>query len=229
MDPIALGGVAIVLLIKESGVPIPVPGDLIVIGTGAALAGDPALAAGGLVLILLVGYLGGSVQFLLMRGAVRRPLLAMVSRLGVPRDRVDGLAARLRRTGFRGVAVARMTPGVRVGAIAACGLAALPFGAFVGGLVVGNGVFVTGHFALGYLLGASAGQLLAGLGGLAAILAGLVALAVAGAIGWVLSRRRRGGEAQSAFGAWADAACPACLMVPVFGLSSEGDRPGRAA
>jgi membrane protein DedA with SNARE-associated domain len=229
MDPIALGGVAIVLLIKESGVPIPVPGDLIVIGTGAALAGDPALAAGGLVLILLVGYVGGSAQFLLMRGAVRRPLLAMVTRLGIPRDRVDGLAARLRQTGFRGVAVARMTPGVRVGAIAACGLAALPFGAFVGGLVVGNGVFVTGHFALGYLLGASAGELLAGLGGLAAILVGLIALAVAGAIGWILSRRRRGGEGQLAFGAWADAACPACLTVPVFGLSGEGDRPGRAA
>ena len=37
------------------------------------------------------------------------------------------------------------------------------------------------------------------------------------------------GAGQSAFGAWADATCPACLMVPVFGLSSEGDRPGRAA
>ena len=217
MEPLALIGLVALLLVKEAGVPIPVPGDLVVIGAGAALAGDPPLAAVALALILGAGYLGGTVQFGLMRGAVRRPLLALLARVGVPAERVEALAARLRRSGARGVAVARMTPGVRVGAIAACGLADLPTGTFVRGLVIGNSVFVAAHFALGFVLGAAAGPAIAGLGAsIVPIVIGIVILAIVGAIGWAIVRRRRRRDAPiglETLGAWADAACPACLAV----------------
>jgi len=51
MEPLALVGIVLLLLVKEAGVPIPVPGDLVVVGTGAALAADgpAALAALGLI------------------------------------------------------------------------------------------------------------------------------------------------------------------------------------
>jgi len=122
MEPIALAGLAALLLVKEGGVPIPVPGDLLVIGAGVALAGDPPLALVALVVILLAGYLGGSAQFFLVRRVLRRPLLSILAAAGVRRERVDALAARLRRSGARGVALARMTPGVRIATVAAAGL-----------------------------------------------------------------------------------------------------------
>jgi membrane-associated protein len=226
MDALAIAGLALLLFVKESGVPIPIPGDLLVIGAGVALAGDPPLAASVLILILVVGYAGGSIQFLLAR-RVRGPLLAALDRVGVSEARVEALASRLRRTGSRGVALARLTPGVRIGAIVAAGLAALPYAAFLIGLVVGNGVFVAGHFALGYVLGASATELIAGLGGIGMVAIGAV-VAAAGAIGYVLLRRsRRKTSAAGSIGDWADAACPVCVAVAIAPFEIDrGSMPG---
>ena len=213
MEPIALAGLAALLLVKEAGVPVPVPGDLLVIAAGVASAGDPPQALVALGVILLVGYAGGSVQFLVVRRVLRGVLLAVLAAAHVRRERVDALAARLRRSGARGVAVARATPGVRIAAIAAAGLAAIPFPVFLAGLVAGNGVFVAAHFGLGYLLGASATELVqAGVGVLAVAVAGLALLS---AIGWLLLRRKREatGEPALPYADWADAACPACLAV----------------
>ena len=75
MDALGLGGIAGLLFVKEAGVPIPVPGDLVVLTAGVAAAGgsiDPAL---GLVVIVVAGIAGGIVQFGLVRGPGRAVLL----------------------------------------------------------------------------------------------------------------------------------------------------------
>ncbi len=215
MDALAIVGLAALLLVKEAGVPIPVPGDLLVIGAGVSLAGDPPVALAVLAVILTVGYLGGAIQFLIARRVLRGPLLAALDRIGIGAARVESLADRLRRSGARGVAIARMTPGVRIGATAAAGIAAIPFAAFLLGLVVGNGVFVAGHFALGYLLGASATELVAGLGMGGLLIIGGV-LALLGAVAWLLLRRRNRAAPMTAATSWADACCPACLTAAVI-------------
>ena len=206
-------GLAGLLFVKESGVPIPVPGDLLVLGAGVATAGDPIAALVTLLLILAAGYLGGMLQFLLARGALRRPLISLLTRVGVPQDRIDALADRLRRGGARGVALARVTPGVRVPAIAASGLAALPIASFAPGLVAGNGLFVGGHFLLGFVVGVPAIALLQS-AGTTLLIAAVAVLAVVGAIGWLLIvRRSRRASISETFSSWADAACPACLAL----------------
>lgn len=212
MDLLAVAGLAALLLVKEAGVPIPVPGDLLVIGAGVAVAGNPPAAVVVLLVILAVGYLGGSIQFLLARRILRGPLLATLARIGVGEERVEALAQRFRRTGARGVAVARMTPGVRIPAIAAAGLAGLSFAPFLTGLVAGNGVFVAGHFGLGFVLGESAIETIGRLG-TPAIVGGVAVLGIGGLLGWALMRRRKG----AALSDWSDAACPACLAVAVIG------------
>lgn len=99
-------------------------------------------------------------------------------------------------------------PAVRIGAIAASGLAGLPFGVFLAGLLVGNGLFVSAHLALGHLLGPAAERVAAEVGGVGAGVAVLGALAVLAAVGWAWLRRRRGG-----YGGWVEGACPACLAL----------------
>jgi len=106
-----------------------------------------------------------------------------------------------------------MTPGIRIAAIAAAGLAAIPFPPFLAGLVAGNGVFVAGHFGLGYVLGASATGLVASVGGIGLLVA-IAVLAALGGVGWLAIRRRRSAPA---FADWADAACPACLAIVALG------------
>ncbi len=214
MELAPLLGLLGLLFVKEAGLPIPIPGDLLVLGAGVAAAADGAIAPLELIAILAAGFLGGSIQFLLVRGALRARALAILTRLGVSRERLDRLAEWLRRRGVRGVAIARATPGLRIGAISASGIAALPFPTFLAGLVAGNTLFVGGHFALGFVLGAPALELIRSAGGLATAIVGFVALALIGAAGWAWLRRRRQAGLPSA-GAWAEASCPACLAISV--------------
>jgi membrane protein DedA with SNARE-associated domain len=223
MELVPLLGVCGLLLIKEAGVPVPVPGDLVVIGAGVAASAQPQTAPLVIAAILAAGYVGGSVQFLLVRGSVRGAVLRLMARVGIEPERLETLAGRLQRGGWRAVAVARATPGVRIGSIVACGLAGLPLSVFGRGLVVGNSAFVGGHFALGMIVGApavgAAGQI-ASAGVI--VIGALAVLALIGAVAWRIirrrARRRAGGGARGreAAVAWADAACPACLAVAVW-------------
>lgn len=210
-DPAPLLALLGLILVKESGVPIPVPGDLVVIGAGVAASRgdlDPVVALVGLILASLVG---GVFQFALLRSVARPSLLRLLARV-TPADRIDRQAERFRRRGARSVAAARVTPGVRIVAIAASALAGIPAVAFVAGLGAGNAVFIAAHFGLGYVVGEPVLAVLGGALGTIALLG--VALAAVGAVGWLLVAQRRGHRAEGmvpAVSAWADACCPACL------------------
>lgn len=212
-DPTAVVAIAGLILVKEVGLPIPVPGDLVVLGAGVAASQgrlDPASALGALVVASVVG---GIVQFGLLRSVARPPALRLLSRLGLS-ERIDLQAGRLRQAGPGGVAAARMTPGIRIAAIAASALAGVGAAPFLVGLTIGNAVFIGAHFGLGFALGEPVVRLVgAALGPLAVI---GVALAVLGLIGWTLIRRRRpagAGTDVTTVAAWADACCPACLAL----------------
>jgi len=212
-EPAALLAIVGLILVKEAGIPVPVPGDLIVIGAGVAASRgelDPAVALGAIVVASIVG---GAVQYGLLRSVARPLMLRILERLGSA-ERVERQTDRLRRGGATSVAIARSTPGVRIVAIAASALAGIPAVAFVVGLAIGNGLFIAAHFALGYAVGEPVVSLVGGaLGPLAVAAAGL---AVLGAIGWVVLGRLRGRRAASSLpsvAAWADACCPACLTL----------------
>jgi membrane-associated protein len=219
-EPAALLAIAGLILVKEAGIPIPVPGDLVVIGAGvAANRGDldPRLA---LVAIVLASIAGGIVQYGLLRSVARPVLLRLLGRLGSA-ERVDRQTERLRQGGAKSVALARSTPGVRIVAIAASALAGVPAVAFVTGLAVGNALFISVHFGLGYAIGEPVVALVGGALGTLAI--AVVVLAAVGAVGWFAIRRWRSrgdgaaaGPTLGAVAAWADACCPACLALGVL-------------
>ena len=128
-----------------------------------------------------------------------------------------------------------MTPGVRIVAIPAAALAAVAPRSFAVGLATGNAVFVTGHYALGALLGPPAVALAGSVG--PALIAVVGGLAVVGLIGWLAIRRRpEGGGAAgidvagvpAAAGDWSDAACPACLLLGAGGRAPRSLIPTRA-
>jgi membrane protein DedA with SNARE-associated domain len=220
----ALGFLAALLTVKEAGLPIPVPGDLLVIGAGAAAAhgGLPPPA----IVIVLIGatVLGGAIQFTLIRGRARAAVLRLLSRVGLPATTIERGAGRFRSGGATTVAVARMTPGVRIVALASSAIAEVSLRSFLVGLLIGNGVFLTGHFALGLILGEPAVRLVAG-AGTGLIVAG-VAFALIGAAGWLLIGRRRSRARAALAGPsttssetaldWTDACCPACLALAVL-------------
>ena len=233
MELPALAFLAAVLTIKEAGLPIPVPGDVLVIGAGAAAA-HGGLPVPAIILALIAATVaGGAIQFALIRGRARAAILGLLARVGLSPSTIDRGAGRFRRGGARTVAVARMTPGVRIVAIASSAIAGVELRAFLAGLVVGNGVFLTAHFVLGLLIGRSAVQVVASAGS-DLIVAG-VALAAIGAAGWwLIARHRARSQAAAALAVsrdanpvptaldWSDACCPACLALAIVAPRSLG-------
>jgi membrane protein DedA with SNARE-associated domain len=222
MDLPALLVLAAILAVKETGVPIPVPGDLLVIGAGVASTRSGLPVPAVVVVLVAATVVGGVVQFTLIRGRARAAVLGLLARVGLGPAVVERGARRLRTGGAPAVAVARMTPGVRIVAIASSAVAGVTSTSFLAGLIVGNGVFLTGHFILGLVVGEPAVQLVAGAGP-SLVIAG-VALAAVGAAGWWLLARRRAARAQApsplelgglAILDWTDACCPACLALAV--------------
>jgi len=218
MELASAGLLAVVglILVKEAGLPVPVPGDLIVIGAGVAAARGELDPLSTVVLIVLASVAGGVVQYTLVRSVARPTLLRLLGRV-TSADRLDRQTDRLRRGGARSVAVARSTPGVRIVAVAASALAAVPAAAFVLGLTIGNAVFITAHYGLGYALGEPIVRVVGSALGPLAMAS--VVVAALGAAGWLLISRRRGRtqtEVPATIADWADACCPACLSLAVL-------------
>jgi membrane protein DedA with SNARE-associated domain len=197
------------------GVPIPFPGDVILLLTAAWAAEGkvglwPALAA-----LLAAVVLGGCVQFLLARGPGRRLIYRYGRALGLTQERLDRVAAAVQRGGLLAIGAAILTPGLRTAVVPACGLAALPLRSFLPGLVLGSGADLGLHFALGYVgVGvltslASAGWLL------------VVGLLGVGLVAWVVLVRRRRLTPAAAAVAWTQATCPVCLVVGSVPLVRE--------
>lgn len=220
MDLLAIAGLAGLILVKEAGVPLPVPGDLLIIGAGATLTGDAPAAITVLAIILLFGFVGASAQFFVFGTALRRPLLAALERLGIGEGRLQVLSDRFQKGGSASVAITRMTPGIRIAVIPAAAIARIPFRVFLPGIVAGNAVFVTAHFGVGFLFGAYAKDLIERFGWTAIVM--VVILAVLAIVGWLIIRRRRVAMAQTdAYECWADCSCPACVAILAAGRTQE--------
>ena len=197
-----------VMLVKAIGVPLPVPGDVVLLAMAARAAEGKVLLWLAFLALLLVITLGGVLQFELARGPARQVVMRYGQRLGLTPARLDRVSARMRQGGPLAIGVAVLTPGVRSAVIPATGLTGFPLRVFLPGLALGNTVDVGLHFAIGY----------AGSSLLATILAPspllLVAvLAVLGLVGWLFIARRRRVPSAVAMNAWTQATCPVCLVV----------------
>jgi membrane-associated protein len=218
LDRYGLPAIFVLMLTKAAGVPIPVPGDVIMLATAARAAEGKLELWQAFVVLLSALVLGGTVQFTLARGAGRGLLYRLGRYLGLTPARLDAAAVAVRRGGTLGVTLAVLTPGLRTAIVAACGLAGLPLRTFLPALALGNGAFLSLHFALGYV----GWPLVAGLfqaAPLPWLLALVLGLLAAGLAIWVLIRRRKrpgattGELAAEAVAAWHDATCPACLVL----------------
>lgn len=218
LDQYGLAAAVALTAVKAAGVPIPIPGDLVVLAT-AARAADGKLALGpAYVALLLALLLGGSAQFALVRGPGRGVIDHFGRFVGLTPARLEAAAGVARRGGLTAVSLAIFTPGLRAVVVAACGLAALPLRTFLPGLAVGNAANLALHFAIGYLGWPVVAGLAQGLSPTLAIGAALAILA-SGLGVWILVRRRQrpdaspGEVAADALASWHEATCPACLAV----------------
>ena len=217
VDVYGLIAIFIIMLLKEIGLPIPIPSDLLMLAAAAQAAAGRYVLWQGFGIILLAMLVGAWVQYLLVR-RFGRPLLDRVGRyVGLPPDRVERASALMRKGGTVGIATSLTTPGVRIATVPACALAEIPLPSFLLGVLVGSGIFLALHFAIGYIGGPIISAIM-NAGGVTALII-LVALAAIGLVVWLWLRRRgkTKEQAQAAtvegVGDWLDACCPVCLAI----------------
>jgi membrane protein DedA with SNARE-associated domain len=228
LDTYGVGLLFVVILLKEIGVPVPVPGDLLMVVAGARAASGTLPLWGVLLAALIAGTIGAFIQYLLARGPGRGAIYRFGKYVGLTPARLDKATDSIKGRGWVAVALGRALPGLRIGAVAACGLAALPMATFTGGLIAGTILFVGFHTLLGYVAGPGVGAVLNNLNVPAwALLLLLVAVGLGGWL-YIKVRASRAGadrEAAAVFD-WADACCPVCLAA---GRLVEGRRSGDMA
>src|SRR4030088_1560571 len=100
LDSYGVAAACAVLLIKAIGVPIPIPGDVILLATAARAAEGKVLLWLAFVGLLVALILGGTVQFWLARGPARRLVVKYGHRVGLTERRLDKVAASVRRGGL---------------------------------------------------------------------------------------------------------------------------------
>jgi membrane protein DedA with SNARE-associated domain len=214
LNTYGLLAIFVVMLLKEGGIPIPVPSDLIMITAGVQAATGVYGLGELIVAILAAIIIGGSVQFLLTRSAGRQVIYRIGRYIGLTPERLDKALALLERRGAMAVFLGLNVPGARAGIIPAAGLSKLAFAAFAPPMVGGSGVFYGWHIALGYLVGPSAEALFQSI----PIIPILVGLSLLGLVVWFIMRRRKAANAAEAsvvdtLHSWTHAACPACLAI----------------
>jgi membrane protein DedA with SNARE-associated domain len=212
-----LVAVFIVMFVKSIGVPIPIPGDVIILATAVRAAEGKLILWQAFLAILLALVLGGIIQFILVRGPGRSLLYRFGRYIGLTPGRLDAAAVRVKKGGVFGLSVAILVPGVRSAAIAASGLSNFPLRTFVPGIVLGSALFLCLHFFLGFLGGtllALAGHSLLSP---VAIIVALLLLVIVYAL-WVAALRRQKAarrelEVAAPVEVWHEGICPVCLAL----------------
>ncbi len=151
------GAVAIALLCsllfaEEAGVPLPTPGELVLLAAGLLIAAgglDPYVF-GPLAVFACVA--GAMVGYTWARAVGDRGLHAVAQRLH-REETLTKVTARVRTSGWTGVAISRLIPGLRIYTTLVAGALRLPRATYLEGLVPATALWVAAFVALGAAVG----------------------------------------------------------------------------
>src|SRR6266536_5032382 len=152
--------VFVLVLIEEAGVPLPLPGDLIMVVAGFRVhQGQMSLIW--TLLSLEAATIAGSsfLYWLAARGG--RPLLYRYGRyIHLERDKLDRAEAWVTRHGALAVVIGRITPGLRIPTAIAAGVFGIRYAVFLPSIALGSSLYILFWVLLGYFAGPQALDLL---------------------------------------------------------------------
>jgi membrane protein DedA with SNARE-associated domain len=143
----------VLILIEEAGVPVPVPGDFLMLGLGVHARQGRVPLWQALLVMELATLLGSSILYVLASRAGRDLVYRYGRYIHLTPARLDQAELWLRRRGVVAIVLGRITPGLRMATVIACGVFGVPFWRFLPSLAVGAFVYILTYTLLGYFVG----------------------------------------------------------------------------
>ena len=141
------------LAVEEAGVPIPVPGDFLMLTLGVR-AREGGIALWQVIAAMEAGtVLGSTLLYLLARRGGRGVVERYGRFIGIKPEQLDRAQAQLNRHGALAVFLGRLLPGLRVVTAIACGIFCVPFRVFFPAMALGGLIYIFGYTLLGYFAG----------------------------------------------------------------------------
>jgi membrane protein DedA with SNARE-associated domain len=143
----------IVIAVEEAGVPIPVPGDLVIAYYGWRAAGDPFEIARTIFTCAAASAVGTQIPYWLARRFGDRVMQKLAFWLDLDMAKVDRLLTWVERHGFWAVVGARLIPGFRATVSVVAGTAGVPAPIYTGAVFVAGLIYWTLWVLIGAALG----------------------------------------------------------------------------
>jgi membrane protein DedA with SNARE-associated domain len=149
-------GLFILLLLEESGIPLPVPGDVFIFIGGTQAKFGKTSFFGVVTIVFIATVLGASILYFIS-AKLARPLVLKLARLGkVDEEKIEKVSLWFVKRGGWAVVIGRLTPGFRTVTSIVAGLLGIPYRIFV--FYTGIAALIWGiiYFNLGYFFGEEA-------------------------------------------------------------------------
>src|SRR5690242_16163548 len=141
------------LLIEEAGVPVPVPGDVLMLVLGVH-AREGVVELWQAILATWAGTMIGSTFLYTASRLAGRSLVYRYGRfIRLTPERLDTTERWLKQHGSRAVFLGRLVPGLRIVTAVACGVFEVPFRAYFPAMSLGALLYIVVYTLLGYYLG----------------------------------------------------------------------------
>ena len=144
-----------IIAIEEAGIPLPVPGDLVIAYYGWRAARDPYEIVQTILVCALASTAGTQVPYWIARRWGKRVTERIAYWLDFDPAKIEQLFVRFGQHGFRDVLIARLIPGLRVAVALVAGTAGVPWARFSAGVFIAGVIYWTIWVMLGSLLGPS--------------------------------------------------------------------------
>jgi membrane protein DedA with SNARE-associated domain len=177
------------LLIEEMGVPVPVPGDFLMLYLGVRAQADKVPLWQAIVVMELATVLGATFLYIAARIAGRGLVYRYGRFIRLTPERLDAAEKWLVKHGTLAVFLGRMVPGLRIVTAVACGVFLIPARIFIPAMALGALLYIVVYTLLGYFLGPPVLDLLDNVHLPLGLLGSLVPLAI---ILWWTFRARQG-------------------------------------
>jgi membrane-associated protein len=141
------------LLVEEAGVPVPVPGDLLMLLLGVQASEGRVMLWQAVAVLEVATVLGATLLYVAARWAGRGLVYRYGRYLRLTPQRLETAERWLRRYGRVAVVVGRLFPGLRIITAVACGVLDMPARQFLPAMALGALLYITAYTLTGYYFG----------------------------------------------------------------------------